>query len=124
MNLGNVFGDAIIAHGIYEEIKDSVKDAADKISAKVGINRDDALIQGAVSLTVQLIHSAIRDDDDEDEDEPENAPNSHDMEMLEKLVKGTAMLNNLEHGCCHCDSKPEPSDEDDARTALAKLLGL
>ena len=102
MDFREIIGDAIIAESIYEEIKDTVKEAATKLADKVGVSRDDALIQGAISLTVQRIHAALESDDDEDESE--NAPDSHD--------------------CCHCDSKPETSNEDDARTALAKVLGL
>ena len=112
---------AALVRAIAEHIQDDVVEKAALYVKKENLPKEemiDFVILGAVSETVRAMEALMSDDDDDDDDDSEDEEVSdHDKEMLEKLVKGTAMLNGMADG----DGKKSARDE--LAAILAKKVG-
>ena len=112
---------AALVRAIAEHIQDDVVEKAALYVKKENLPKEemiDFVILGAVSETVRAMEALMSDDDDDNDDDSEDEEVSdHDKEMLEKLVKGTAMLNGMADG----DGKKSARDE--LAAILAKKVG-
>jgi hypothetical protein len=112
---------AALVRAIAEHIQDDVIEKAALYVKKENLPKEemiDFVILGAVSETVRAMEALMSDDDDDDDDDSEDEEISdHDKEMLEKLAKGTAMLNGMADG----DGKKSARDE--LAAILAKKVG-
>lgn len=112
---------AALVRAIAEHIQDDVVEKAALYVKKENLPKEemiDFVILGAVSETVRAMEALMSDDDDDSDDEDDDEEVSdHDKEMLEKLVKGTAMLNGMADG----DGKKSARDE--LAAILAKKVG-
>lgn len=112
---------AALVRAIAEHIQDDVVEKAALYVKKENLPKEemiDFVILGAVSETVRAMEALMSDDDDDDDDDSEDEEVSdHDKEMLEKLVKGTAMLNGM------ADSDGKKSARDELAAILAKKVG-
>lgn len=114
---------AALVRAIAEHIQDDVVEKAALYVKKENLPKEemiDFVILGAVSETVRAMEALMSDDDDsddEDSDSEDEEVSDHDKEMLEKLVKGTAMLNGMADG----DGKKSARDE--LAAILAKKVG-
>ena len=110
---------AALVRAIAEHIQDDVVEKAALYVKKENLPKEemiDFVILGAVSETVRAMEALMSDDDDDSDDEDEEV-SDHDKEMLEKLVKGTAMLNGM------ADSDGKKSARDELAAILAKKVG-
>ena len=110
---------AALVRAIAEHIQDDVVEKAALYVKKENLPKEemiDFVILGAVSETVRAMEALMSDDDDDSDDEDEEV-SDHDKEMLEKLVKGTAMLNGM------ADSDDKKSARDELAAILAKKVG-
>ena len=110
---------AALVRAIAEHIQDDVVEKAALYVKKENLPKEemiDFVILGAVSETVRAMEALMSDDDDDDDSEDEEV-SGHDKEMLEKLVKGTAMLNGM------ADSDGKKSARDELAAILAKKVG-
>ena len=110
---------AALVRAIAEHIQDDVVEKAALYVKKENLPKEemiDFVILGAVSETVRAMEALMSDDDDDDDSEDEEV-SDHDKEMLEKLVKGTAMLNGM------ADSDGKKSARDELAAILAKKVG-
>lgn len=110
---------AALVRAIAEHIQDDVVEKAALYVKKENLPKEemiDFVILGAVSETVRAMEALMSDDDDDSDDEDEEI-SDHDKEMLEKLVKGTAMLNGM------ADSDDKKSARDELAEILAKKVG-
>ena len=110
---------AELVRAIAEHIQDDVVEKAALYVKKENLPKEemiDFVILGAVSETVRAMEALMSDDDDDSDDEDEEV-SDHDKEMLEKLVKGTAMLNGM------ADSDGKKSARDELAAILAKKVG-
>lgn len=113
---------AALVKAIAEHIQDDVVEKAAMYVKKENLPKEemiDFVILGAVSETVRAMEALMSDDDDDsdDEDDEDEEVSDHDKEMLEKLVKGTAMLNGM------ADSDGKKSARDELADILAKKVG-
>lgn len=113
---------AALVRAIAEHIQDDVIEKAALYVKKENLPKEemiDFVILGAVSETVRAMEALMSDDDDDsdDEDDEDDEVSDHDKEMLEKLVKGTAMLNGM------ADSDSKKSARDELAAILAKKVG-
>ena len=113
---------AALVRAIAEHIQDDVVEKAALYVKKENLPKEemiDFVILGAVSETVRAMEALMSDDDDDsdDEDDEDEEVSDHDKEMLEKLVKGTAMLNGM------ADSDGKKSARDELAAILAKKVG-
>ena len=112
---------AALVRAIAEHIHDDVVEKAALYVKKENLPKEemiDFVILGAVSETVRAMEALMSDDDDsDDEDDEDEEVSDHDKEMLEKLVKGTAMLNGM------ADSDGKKSARDELAAILAKKVG-
>lgn len=110
---------AALVRAIAEHIQDDVVEKAALYVKKENLPKEemiDFVILGAVSETVRAMEALMSDDDDDSDDEDDEV-SDHDKEMLEKLVKGTAMLNGM------ADSDDKKSARDELAAILAKKVG-
>ena len=110
---------AALVRAIAEHIQDDVVEKAALYVKKENLPKEemiDFVILGAVSETVRAMEALMSDDDDDSDDEDDEI-SDHDKEMLEKLVKGTAMLNGM------ADSDDKKSARDELAEILAKKVG-
>ena len=110
---------AALVRAIAEHIQDDVVEKAALYVKKENLPKEemiDFVILGAVSETVRAMEALMSDDDDDSDDEDDEV-SDHDKEMLEKLVKGTAMLNGM------ADSDDKKSARDELAEILAKKVG-
>ena len=111
---------AALVRAIAEHIQDDVVEKAALYVKKENLPKEemiDFVILGAVSETVRAMEALMSDDDDDDDDSEDEEVSDHDKEMLEKLVKGTAMLNGM------ADSDGKKSARDELAAILAKKVG-
>ena len=112
---------AALVRAIAEHIQDDVVEKAALYVKKENLPKEemiDFVILGAVSETVRAMEALMSDDNDsDDEDDEDEEVSDHDKEMLEKLVKGTAMLNGM------ADSDGKKSARDELAAILAKKVG-